>query len=106
MSEVFNGCVVMTKADAEEMNRLNEKCGWGFSAMDCLHFLADHLGANVTRKFSTEPDEVMEAIRTMEKIEYRLEDANFHEFCGLLSDHDYNGAMEWIRKDYDDTFEG
>ena len=106
MDKVFSGCIVMTEADAEEMQNLDEKCGWGFSAMDCMRFLADHMDANAIRKFSVEPNEVMEAIRTEEKIEFRLEDCNFHTFCGMLHDGKYDDAYKWIREDFEDTFEG
>ena len=93
------GCKVMTWEDAEEMSNLNAKCHWGFSAWDCLRFLADHMEANSDVEHGNDP---LEAYKCMECIEWRLEDANFHTFNGFLHAHEYDKALAWIGEDYAD----
>ena len=89
------GCAVMTWEDAEAMEKLNAECGWGFNHIDCLRFIITHEEAY--NKINVDS---MEAYRTMECIEWRLEDANFHMLCGLLHKYNYKGALEWVMKTY------
>ena len=93
------GCIAMTWEDAEEMAKANHDCGWGFSVPDQLRFIADHMDANYDVKDGNDP---LEAYRCMEKIEWRLEDANFHTLCGFLHDHEYIKAIKYIGEEYSD----
>lgn len=90
------GCTAMTWEDAEAMNKLNQENGWGFSMPDLLRLLADHMEA-YDFGYNGIPEE--EAKRTQEKIEWRLEDANFHKLCALLHDNDYVKASEAITEE-------
>ena len=76
----------MTKADRRKyITKPNEECGWGFNKEDCQKFLEEHKKGNMRTKYI---------------IEERLEDANFHTFCGLLSNMEYDKAMKYIEEDY------
>ena len=101
--ELYPNCEALTYGDVEELMDMNEKCGWGFTAIDCLRFLADHIEANHDVESGNDP---LEAHRKMESIEWRLEDANFHRLSECLSARNYGKAIEWIRKDYDELFGG
>ena len=86
------GCVAMTWEDAEEMEKLNNENGWGFSDSDLLRLIADHMDAYLDNLQATDNVEIMKSIATMEKIEWRLTDANFHTFCKMLNEHKYKEA--------------
>ena len=90
------GCVAMTWEDAEEMEMLNQEHGWGFSAPDLLRLISDHLDAFYAEQDGEDP---FELYRTQEKIEWRLEDANFHTLRGFLKLHDYKEAITWVTTD-------
>lgn len=94
------GCVAMTWADAERMEKRNEAHGWGFGMADCLRMLADHMDAEKARHEVTDNEKFLFATAKMEKIEWRLEGANFHTFCKLLRGNEYTKALEWITKTY------
>ena len=83
------GCVAMTWEDAEEMESLNADCGWGFGLSNCLRFLSDHMDAFDKGDYLT-----------AEKIEWRLDDANFHTFSKHLNEHSYDYALNWIYNTY------
>ena len=91
------GCVAMTWEDAEEMEKLNSKCNWGFSTADCLRFIADHMEAHIDAE--QEDKDPHNAYKHMECIEWRLEDANFHTLHGFLATYDYKKAIEWVAAD-------
>ena len=84
IDEFINGTTCfLTKAERRKyIAKPNEECEWGFSKKDCQKFLEEHKKGN---------------IKTQYIIEERLEDANFHTFCGLLCAKDYNGAEECLR---------
>lgn len=92
-------CKAMTWEDAEKMEKLNQECGWGFSTPDLLRFTADHMDAymDINEAFSSE--RILEGLRTIECIEWRLTDANFHTFCEALHAHEYNKAINMIAND-------
>ena len=94
------GCVAMTWADAERMEKRNEANGWGFGMADCLRMLADHMDADEARNEVTDDEKFLFATAKMEKIEWRLEDANFHTFHKMLHDGEYVKALAWIAKEY------
>lgn len=85
IDEFISGNVYyMAKADRRKyITKPNEECGWGFNKEDCQKFLEEHKKGDM---------------RTRYIIEERLEDANFHTFCGLLCAKDYNGAEEYLKK--------
>ena len=91
-----SGCVAMTWEDAMEMEKANKDNGWGFSTPDLLHMIADHMNAHYDTEDGKTP---LEACRCAEKIEWRLEDANFHTLCGLLNCADYKKAIEYVAND-------
>ena len=95
-----NGCVAMTWQDAERMEKYNEKNGWGYSLAKCLHLLADHMECDEAIEDEEDEEKVNWCKAKIEMIEWRLEDANFHTFCGLLHDGKYNEALAWIAKEY------
>lgn len=83
----------MTWKDAEEVEELNRECGWSFGLNNTLRLLADHMDACDCENRGIPRNE---AKRTMEKIEWRLKDANFHTFANALHTFDYNKALEII----------
>ena len=87
------GCVSMTWEDAEAMDKLNQENGWGFSDSDLLRLVADHIDAHHDE---TDGEDVFKAYKTMECIEWRLTDANFHSLVKMLSAHDYANAVRLI----------
>ena len=92
------GCKVLTWEEAEDAEKQNEECGWGFSVEDEMDFLIDHIRAYIFI-LKNGDDTAENATREMEWIEWRLEDANFHTFCELLHKHDSDGAYAWIKED-------
>ena len=95
-----SGCVAMTWEDAERMEKRNEACGWGFTFANCLHFVADHMEANECLERNAMRDKHIVAKLKQEMIEWRLEDANFHDLCGFLHECEYAVAIDWAIKDY------
>lgn len=84
MDELYGGCyTALTKKDAEEMGKLNWANDWGITQDEYIHLVNEHRKARETGD-----------IRTMEKIEYRLEDINFHAECSALERGDYQTAMD------------
>ena len=90
------GCKAMTWEDAEEVEKLNQLNGWGVSASDALRFVADHMDAYLDSEEETKPENIERCVRVMERIEWRLTDANFHSFCKALKEHDYHKAIKMI----------
>ena len=83
---IFPNCKALTYEIIEnELYPLVKSKGWGFSMADCLRMIADHMDGDTLTK---------------EKIEFMLEDCNFHMFNGFLSDEEYIRAIEWVLKEY------
>ena len=78
----------MTVADAEAMDRENQRHGWDFFKEDLENLVDRHCNAF---KYSN--------ARMMSMIEYRLTDANFHSLCRMLYEHNYTGAKAWIEEE-------
>lgn len=95
-----NGCVAMTWADAERMELLNKEHGWGLGMADCIRMLSDHMDAENARHEVTDSEKFLFATAKMEKIEWRLEDANFHTFHKHLHGKEYENALAWITKTF------
>lgn len=94
----FPECYALTYEIIDnELYPLLEKKNWGFSMADCLRMIADHMEATCDIADGNDP---LEAYLAKEKIEFMLEDCNFHELCGLLSNEEYVKATEWVLKDY------
>lgn len=81
--EVYPG---MTVRDAEMIDRLNAKNGWGLTRSSLEHMILKHKKARENGDF-----------RTMSRIEYRLTDVNFHSECRLLRAGKYTEAMKTLK---------
>ena len=84
---VDGGEIFLTIGETEEwVDRPNRKHGWGFSRNMCYSLINSHEKSNNPRR----------------KVGYelRLEDANFHELCGLITEGRYDEAREWVRETY------
>lgn len=73
----------MTVADAERINRLNAKRGWGITNSSLMRLIRQHKKARSN-----------EDARTMSVIEYRLTDINFHSECRLIHAGKYKEAIQ------------
>ena len=83
---LFPNCEALTFEIIEnELLPLVMKKGWGFSMADCLRMIGDHMDGDTLTK---------------EKIEFILEDCNFHTLNGFLSNEEYIRATEWVLKEY------
>ena len=79
----------MTEEDAKRIEKLNARNGWGITC--------DELRAAGKKHFSarTSGD-----LRTMEKIEYRLTDLNFHREVKRLIAGDYESYFAEIERSW------
>lgn len=68
-----------------ELYPIIEEKGYGFTLADCLRMIADHM----------EGDELTKA-----KIEFMLEDCNFHDLFKHLNDGNYDYALNWVYNDF------
>lgn len=82
-NDILYGYKAMTVNDAMEIGNLNQQNGWGISKEEYFDLVRNH------EKARKEND-----IRTMEMIEYRLEDINFHPECMMLELGDYQKAYD------------
>ena len=87
------GCKAMTWEDAEKADKLDADNGWGFSDADLLRLIADHMSAQDDIENG---EDIEEAVKTQEIIEWRLNDANFHNLCETLHEHKYSDAVHGI----------
>lgn len=90
------GCKAMTWEDAEEMEKLNLENGWGFSDEDLLRIIADYMEAFYKHMDAYDNEEILKYVRVMEKITWRLTDANFHTLSGLLNENKFKEAVSWV----------
>lgn len=88
---LYPGCECMTVDDAKEMENLNYKNGWGFTYVELGNLFVEHYKARNKND-----------IHTMEKIEYRLTDANFHSEASKLHDGSYMDLMCEVMENLDD----
>lgn len=86
--KIYPGCAAMTYCDAKRTHRLNAKNLWGFSLDTLARITREHKKARAAGD-----------VRTMERIEYRLTDANFHHEAHILFRGEYEILMEEIRQD-------
>ncbi len=73
----------LTDKDIQHIYELNRKHGWGFTYQALRTLTTKHEKARQRQDY-----------KTMEAIEWRLEDANFHSLNGLL----WQGKYEEARK--------
>lgn len=91
----------LTEIDERICGLKNKKSDWAFTNAQLRYFLRRHKQAYVNNRgfdFRQEK-EILANERRMAMISYRLDDANFHTFAGLLDRHEYNKAEEWIEED-------
>lgn len=88
------GCEVMTWDEAEEMEALNRDNGYGFSVIDELDMIIDHMRSELFIKKGD--DTARNGKREQEMIEWRLEDANFHTLCKYLHEKRYDEARDYV----------
>lgn len=78
---------MLSDKDMSRMVSLNRRNHWGFSANMLMTQMRNY------RKAYRNGD-----THTMELIEFRLEDANFHTECGLLADKDFEGFRQAVKE--------
>ena len=91
----------LTGTDERICERQNKQNDWGFSTAQLMRLMREHKHAyvaNLGLDFRHEK-EIFANERRMAMISYRLDDANFHKFAGLLDRHEYDAAAQWIRED-------
>lgn len=76
----------LSDADRDRIGRLNARNGYGLNASQLRRLCSEHKAA---RKAGD--------VHTMEKIEYRLTDINFHHECSLLAYGHYDQAMDELK---------
>jgi len=77
---------MLNEKDMARMVALNKRNGWGFTASMLMTQMRKY------RKAYLAGD-----THTMELIEFRLEDANFHTERGLLEDKDFDGFKKAVK---------
>ena len=86
-NNIYPGYTAMTEADANRMIAANKKAGWGFTIDNLVRLIRKH------KKASECGD-----VRTMEMIEFRLDDCNFHTEAGFISEGLYDKAIKSARR--------
>ena len=86
-SGIIEGYEVLTREAAKRAYRANKENGWGISAEQLARLNREH------RKARERSDKM-----TMELIEYRLEDINFHNECSLLHEGKYGEVDSIVRR--------
>ena len=84
---IYPGYKEMTFGDARAASALNRKNHYGISYRELKGLCTRHQTA---RKNGDS--------RTMEKIEYRLTDINFHHECGMMHRGKYDALREELNK--------
>lgn len=88
-TDIYPGYKKLTFADADAMERANKLMGWGLTYSELMGMIDAH-------KVARETGDVL----NMEKIEYRLTDANFHREARLLKEAEYDAMQEIAFKEY------
>jgi hypothetical protein len=83
---------LLTEKEMKSEVDANERNGWGFSSEQLYSLADEHQSCRVNGNY-----------KRMAKIDYRLEDANFHTFGTFLCNGDYDGARKWIASDIEDS---
>lgn len=79
----------LTDTDIKRIGKTNSKNQWAFSNKDLLRLARQHKRAKMQN------DE-----RTMARIEYRLDDANFHKEASLLNNGQYDKLFKMLKEDF------
>ena len=87
-SEAFPG---MTVGDANRINNLNRRNGYGLTRKELSRIIQQHKKARAAGDY-----------RTMSVVEYRLTDINYHIECSLLSAGKYE-ELKMDSAEEDDT---
>ena len=85
-TSIFPGYTALTYDDFHAACRLNAKNGYGFTKTNLSTLAKNHKKARAAGD-----------IRTMEKIECRLTDANFHPECSMLRRSEYKKLLEELK---------
>ena len=80
---IYPGCVAMTFDDAKRMDTASKRAGWGLTIDNLKRIIRKHKKARECGD-----------IRTMEMIEYRFEDCNFHTINDSIHDGLYDEALK------------
>ena len=83
MTGIYYGCKAMTFADAKRLDAASRRAGWGFTVDNLKRLIRKHQKARECGD-----------IRTMEMIEYRFEDCNFHTINGFIHEGRYDEAIK------------
>ena len=83
----YPGSAAMTWADVRAIDALNRKNGYGISYRELKGLCTRHQRARESGD-----------VRTMEKIEYRLTDINFHHECGMMARGEYAELREELNR--------
>ena len=75
----------LTMEEMDKINQLNAKNHYGISQATLKRLIKEH------RTARNKDD-----LHTMESIEYRLTDINFHAECGLISKGRYEEALKLV----------
>ena len=87
---IKDDCLYYTAAERNKyIYNPNRKNGWGFSYDDLIKLMNAHKKADK---------------RIKRLYEDRLEDANFHSYCGYLADERYDDYIALARKEYQTEF--
>jgi len=87
---IKDNCLYYTAAERNKyIYNPNSKHGWGFSYDDLITLMKAHKKANK---------------RIKQLYEDRLEDANFHSYCGYLAEERYDDYIALARKEYQTEF--
>ena len=78
---------MLTESEKTQIFKLNVKNHFGFTNAMLLNLITRHKNARAKGDF-----------KTMEKIEYRLTDCNFHYECGEIANNRYDMAKKYIKK--------
>lgn len=87
---IKDNCLYYTAAERNKyIYNPNSKHGWGFSYDDLITLMRAHKKADK---------------RIKQLYEDRLEDANFHSYCGYLAEERYDDYIALARKEYQTEF--
>ena len=87
IKQYLNGSLILYTDEQRQkyVHLYLKKHSWGFTRNRLL----------ATMRMHKKGDEVMKLL-----MEDRLEDANFHDYCGALADRNYDKFMEILNKEY------
>lgn len=95
---IYPDCQALTYEIIDnELRPYVQRKEWGFTMADCLRMIADHMDATADIE---DRKNVHNAYLTKEKIEYVLEDCNFHTLCKMLYNENYASATKWVLEGY------